>query len=267
MRWTLIILTLMLTPVCAIAQPLPVDPQTELAYRMRVKQVSQFIQRFNNEDPDFHRLHDQLKGGIPSQAETVKYMTLPTLDAGLVRRFLDDVANQAPKWSYGQEGWYALAKCLVSFQGSTDTLNLSLRISPDVDQSYKWVISGAQADFLELEPPREQRFINPVSHETHFIDLYAVMKDRGNARAYIDPEFEGDDLTLLAQAINRGVLSYSGVFDLTFFFLQMDGWIVGIEDRNDLGAAGGWLIGYLEEADSAGKQAFKRQRLYLDRHQ
>lgn len=232
---------------------------------MRVKQVNQFINRFNNKDKEFSEFFDELKGRLPDRRDAVELLISSKIKPKLASDFLGVISDSTSSLiAFEDEDWFAHVTCLVDYQGKEDTLRLSLKIMPDKDNSFKWVISGASGDFLKLDTSSIIRFINPMSHETNFIDLLAVMRDKGNGLAYIEPSFEGDDLTLLVQAINRGNLAFAGVIDLEFFFLQINNWIIGIEDHNNLGAAGGWLISFLKQASDTDKSLFKQRHLYIN---
>ena len=257
------ILLVFLLPLPAAAQINPFSEQETMAYMLRVKQVSQFMARFNNDDDQFKSLFERQKGRQPERGESVRYLIPPVVAEELVSQFLHEIDNR-PLLSFADDQWYAKVTSIVKNGSAMDTLLLSLKVVSARNNSFKWVITGAQANFLALEGQGDEKFINPMSHEINFVDLYAVMRERDNAETFIDPSFEGDDLTLLIQSIERGELEFGGVIDLDFFFLQIDDWILGIEDFNNLGSGGGWLISRLIPASEADKEAFKRHSLYIN---
>ena len=247
----------------AVAQD-AIDPQTLLEFQIRVKQVSQFFDRFNNTDEEFIQLYTDAKEEAPSRSDAVRYLLAPGVTNAPARQFLEAVAEgDIETIAYRDKNWYAHALAHVNYKGTPDTLWLSFQIVQEIDESFKWVITGARANFLSLSRSVGTRFINPMSHEINFIDLYTVMDDHGHAVDYVAPSFDGDDLTLLIDAINEGHLVFAGIGHLRFFFLQLEGWIIGIDKYNTLGAAGGWLIDVLLPVRAEEKEAFKRNQLYI----
>ena len=253
-------------PISSVNAQLPViDDQLELTFRFRVKQVNQFISRFNNKDQEFIDLHKEFRGIPPGRAEAIRRVIAPYVNAQLGDEFVKAVTTDSLSvLTLYDDNWYAHATGIVKYKGQEDTLKLSLRLYRDAENTFRWVIGGARADFLSIRREENGVFINPSSHETNFIGLKKVFAKGGNGSAFFDPNFEGDDLTLLSYAMAGKEIEFLGVIQLEFYFLQLPGWTFRITDHNGLYRGGGWLISDLEHMNDEEKKDFKRDHLYLN---
>lgn len=273
MRWPIVLLIFFAsTTQGAAAQALPSPPDEGFTrrFQLRVKQLDQFIDRFNNADEELHRLYrsESVRQQDPAREAVLRTLAAPQLDAQRVERFIQHVSGAPPHGpvylSQRDPDWYAEAFCEVTYRGQTERLELVLRKEIDPARGSRWVVAGAQADFLNLSYRDSTRLINPMSHATNFTDLYRAFEDHGNALVYAPHGYKPDKLSVLLHLMDRGELVFHGVQRLSFHFLQIDGWVVRVEELNASDHPGGWVISDLVETKPEEKDAYRRQVLHLN---
>ena len=210
-------------------------------------------------------LYEEQRNFSPSQEASVFFLFSPYLENDYKSDFLNYIKNDTSvRLNFTDDNWFALAQATVIHQNEEKLIQLSLKAKTDSANASRWVITGARAPFLNVSHQNNNTFIPSTSNELNFIDLYKVFQDKGNAFSYSDDTFHGDSLTLLLQSINRGEMEFKGVFELKFYFLQLDGWLVEVENHNHLGLSGGWMISSLQKADMAQKEKFISNSLFIN---
>ena len=244
------------------------DAGLTLTFQLRVKQLSQFIERFNDGDAEFPMLYLAYAGRLPEREEVLASLAGPALDPAMMERFIDYVMGDTmhpPRYlDYYGDDWYARAFCRVTYQGRQYPLTLMLKKIWHPRRGSEWVIVQSRAEFLTLTRSDTTKFLNPLSHATYFLDLYRAFDDHGNARSYVPASYNVDALSILLYLIDRGEIAFDGVTHLDFHFLQLDGWILRIEEETDAGLAGGWLIADLLEVTTEQKNAYQRDILFIE---
>ncbi len=267
---------------------------------LHVKQLSQFFRRFNlqedlygnplvsTDSTQYHQnfMKDLLKRGwidretlqLPNEQQLIiqrKLLIYSLFDwsgtdafgVPLVNDFIELVANEnCPiKISAFDTDWYAELNCQVVYKGEEKDLQLVMKKEVYPDQSSKWVMMSAYADFLTAYTPSKKidKYIDPVSHETNFISLKRVFSNPAYLTNYRADDYKPDHLTILFELIRSAELQYNYVKQLKFHFLQIPGWVFTVERIEDSNRISGWLISNLIRSNHQYKHLYRKNNLHL----
>ncbi len=234
-------------------------------FAYKVKQIDEFLERFNNEST---LIKDYISDryGYPEVSREELLISLfdlknPHLQKEEVERFIkvvNDSLNPVTL-NFFDEDWYARVKCSVVYEEKVRDLILLLQIQKEDNGASKWVVNNVYADFLNTpEGNNPNAFLNPVSHATDFMGLNRAFEDPENLKAYLSSAFRDDQLSKFAMEMQNNNISFRQVEHLSYHFFQVEGWIFSVENFRRQEKNSGWLISRLIQADSAGKEEFKQ---------
>ncbi|MGB3616606.1 MAG: hypothetical protein WBA12_00680 [Catalinimonas sp.] len=239
----------------------------------KVKQIDEFLERFNNEESTL--LNEQFQrtnaGRTPSRRQMLSAL-FNQADDGWdpvnVQRFLAQVDNddRPARLDFQDEDWYATADCNVLYAGEARKVQLTLKIEKQPDgRSLKWVIVGARGDFLLLPDQTDPTTsLTPYSHGTDFMNLGQALLDMDNVRNYLPNTFEASALTLFIYGVRTGQVKFTQVNRVRYHFLQVEDWVFTVEQFERSTQNSGWLISRLAPADNTGKNNYRRYVLHID---
>jgi len=251
------------------------DGFNEEFLKMRVKQLDEFVKRFNYEtDIEGNPIADRnnvqkRKGYIISLFDYELLINKSNDSLQKYNQFLDAVANpNAPVFlNYHDSNWYAVADCKVKLNGKLTKLRLVLQTEKDKKQNEHWVIRSVRADFLSLQPKKvdDSKFISPVSHELNFMDLHKITtEERANIVHYAPEDFQVDERNVFFYLIKTGQLQIEHVERIVYHFLQVPGFIFTVQhierDSNNVG----WLTSNLMPQTLTQKKTYKSSVLSLN---
>jgi hypothetical protein len=253
---------LLAAPVFLMAQDYDKEYQTVFVWE--VKQIDEFIERFNNNDKTLIR--EYYKKNDPTMVFTREQMIKSLFNAddktwnfNELTNFIDQVNDkERPQYlSFFGNNWYARIKCAVIYKGKPKVITLILKVQNQSNGSSKWIITGADAAFLRLPEIKQHLLkipnphdttisLNPVSNATEFLNIDLVSRDRNNIKNYfLNTENYKDDLSLVENEILNGHLTISKSITVTYDFKQIPGWEIIIEQYNRQTKNSGWLISKL----------------------
>ena len=179
--------------------------------------------------------------------------------------FINFVTNEyQPVYiSFYDPDWYAEVDCLITYDGKVSDLKLIMKIQINENGGAKWVISGAQADFLQLPEPERRTSIKPSNHNLYFSSLRRVLSDTKNLKNYVVTGYDGDMLTILFTELLSEKIQLKKVKSIKFHFLQLYGWVMVVENIYRDNVNSGWLINSLIKADNWEKRYYKKSKLFL----
>lgn len=241
----------------------------------KVKQIDEFIDRFNNAEATPIRKYVQENYSIDSISHETLLVSLfdqedTTWNETEVVAFVEDVARLssaqlAPMIDFYDGGWYAELDCTGQYQGKkvTFTMVLSLEVLRR-GLGAKWVINGVSADFLGLSYDTDYRqTLNPASHDTDFMNLIVALQDTVNFRNYLSNSAQPSQLLLFFNELCEGKLAFNHVNNITYHFMQIDNWIFKVRDFNRDTDNSGWLISELIRVTDTQKLQYQEKMLYL----
>jgi hypothetical protein len=252
-----------------VAQSLSIGE--ELLFAFEVKQIDEFIERFNNEETlikEYIRRADP--GAVISRTDMLKSLINQydsTWNLSLINQFIYHVNDrEKPVYLHFLDPeWYAEVKCSVRYMNKDQKVTLLLKIERGLDQSSKWVILLATADFLTLPQNSDNAsFLNPVSQGTDFLALDKAMADKKNLRNFLPAGYKEDQLSIFLDHWKNGRIALRQVDKITYHFLQVNGWIFTVENFKRQSRNGGWLISAICKADEVQKNEYKTGVLHLN---
>ena len=242
-------------------------------FAVQVKQVDEFIERFNGDTTTL--LYEYTQKHFPDEQLDRKSM-IGTLfnkerrdwDREKIRQFLNKVSQPAAPiyLSYYDDDWYAVIDCNVRYEGKIERAYITLAVQKGKDYSAKWVTRGVHANFLQLlGEDSEENFLNPVSHGTDFINLKQMFKsDKRYLRSYLYKDFSSGGLPLFINELIEGKIEFEGINSISYHFLQIDDWVFIVSKYLRESANSGWLISDLQPLSKIQKEQYKERILHLD---
>jgi hypothetical protein len=248
--------------------------QTSTSYQevfaFEVKQIDEFFERFNNQQTLIKNyIAERDHYTEVNREELIKNLFnghSTTIRVGEVYKFIESVNNpqQPVVLSFYDDEWFARVKCSVLYQQKKRELVLVLRVQKEKDGASKWVIHGVDADFFATPDARDPKAsLNPISHGTDFLGLSKAFTDTENIKSYLPADYQEDQLSKLILELQNKRLSFVQVENISYHLLQINGWIVEVENFQRPEKNSGWLISKLIQADSKAKENYKQQILKL----
>lgn len=230
---------------CATAQIegfLNTDP---IDYRLKVKQLDEFMRRFNQQDiPDIVKHEDEQTQAIRAMTAVFDFQVFKKRPEE-VREFVMTMLDNNVKIAYTDSNWVAIAHCNAVYKGKATVLTLELATEKVKDFIYKWVITDAYGDVLNLEPLKRNPglAISPVENEVNFISLKHITSVEGqNIMNYKGRNPKLDTLSVFFALVNSGQLKIENVQQLEykFFIDPFYEFTVSYFHRDAMNS--GWLI-------------------------
>ncbi|MBN2214159.1 MAG: hypothetical protein JW723_07935 [Bacteroidales bacterium] len=239
-------------------------------YLIKVKQLSEFIDRFNFQK-DF--LNQDIGPEFESVITRNEYIRLlfddedKRLDPGvedksyqnLIESFIYKVCTDTFYIDPLSEQIYAELTCQVSINGKNKELDLLLK--RETDNGLKWAVISVYPD-LKSEPgfntdKQEDKnlkdspgsYIPPLSNETNFIDLKILLNDHENLNHLSSRDYVEENVLGFYNMIRRGALKYQHVKSLHYYLLDIPDWMMVVDNFKRNTDNSGWLISNLASKD------------------
>lgn len=213
-------------------------------YKIKVKQLDEFMQRFNLHDsPEMFQNKDTLVQKMYCLTALFDFNIIKTRQKE-VRDFVTSIINNDTKISYTDTTWCAKAECNAVYKGKNVTVTLELVTEHVKDYIYKWVIKGASGGVLNL-PSKKQNdgmIISPVDNEVNFISLkHITTTEAQNILNYKSKNEKMDSLSVFFALVHSGVLSIVNVQQLEYVF-NVEGYQFTVHNFVRDAMNSGWLI-------------------------
>jgi hypothetical protein len=243
-----------------------------------VKQLDQFIARFNLSENIYgdkypQEIIDSSQMHISSRVN-VRKKVLKSLfnyennknDTVLIKSFIKDVSENSKEISFDNGNWFAIVNTTVKFDGIEKNAQIILQIEKNSKQEFKWVIRGVQANFLDNNTKITADFINPMNHETYFIDLKKIFENKNSIKQYAYKDFNPDELSIFLYLISQNKIQLKHIYSISYHFLQIDNYIFTIDFFNRSSFNSGWLISNLMEANADQKKQYLKNVLKVSEY-
>lgn len=245
----------------------------EQNYLLEVKQVDEFIERFNfdRNTPVIRYLNEHFPGQMLSRKELVLSLFnygRHHWDTTMVRAFVNRVTEtKDPVYlDFYDDDWYAELKCDVMYRNVPRKATLIMQIQRDDQGGASWVVRAVKANFLDELPDagsEDQVALNPMSHGTDFMGLRRVLSDPDNLRDIVFSGFVPESMSLFMHELRNGNLVFRQVNDISYHFLQVPGWTFCLRRHLRPTHNSGWLIDELQRASEPEKAIYRRETLNL----
>lgn len=231
-------------------------------YLIKVKQLSEFIDRFNFQK-DF--LNKDIGPEFKSIITRSDYIRLlfnnednrldPVFDDDtyqiLVDMFLHEVCADSVYIDRYSEKIYAELTCLVNIRGKDEYIDLLLRQESNhglkwaiisVDQNFNTKIESQQYKPQDKDTGGLQSHIPPLSNEINFMDLKALFYDHNNLHNLSADDCVKEKMMGFYDMIRNGSLQYQHVKSIHYHILDIPDWIIVITNFQRDTDNSGWLI-------------------------
>ena len=249
-------------------------------FLLEVKQLDQFIKRFNNEE-DILTGNEKTAEEITANRKDFKgfqlerkkiLMSLFNLgDSSLfnktTREFVNFIGNDTDliTISYYDPDWYAAVNCTMNYKGKNFPVILTMKNEGSYKSGFKWIIESASPDFFKSTSSHKDstKSIGPMNHELGFMGLFNVFNDAKNITEYTSKNFIPDNFSVFLFLVKSGEIKYVQVNSVKYHFLQLKNWIFTVEyfNRNDNNS--GWLISSLFKVSDSEKMNYRKKNLSL----
>ncbi len=240
--------------------------------KIRVKQLSEFMSRFNYEN-DFNGQKvdtfniETRKKYILSLFDNKMFEESPCDSLlELVKKFITSVCQKEQFLKFTDHNWYSVAKCKANYKGEDKDLAIILKPEKVKEFEYKWVIFSVKAEFLTLNPQKENPglMISPVDNELNFMDLHDVLKRNSTSVInYAKKDYKVDALTVLFSFIKSEQLKISPIEKVKYHFLQIPNWAFTVEHFEREEGNVGWLISSIRKMNDSQKANYKKKVLNI----
>ncbi len=251
-------------------------------FAWQVKQIDEFMDRFNNADYTPIRQYMKEQYAMEEVSRTEVLRSLFNLEKKAwkkedVVQFLSEVADSLPPpyLDFYDRDWYAELRCQgVQHQ---EKVFFTLVLSIELDEKtggLRWTINSVAGDFLPKADTMALAFamdetydvsktLQPTSYGTDFMNLVDALRDTAHLESYVVSHEVDQPLTAFLNQLYRRELTFRQVDHIVYHFLQMDRWIFQVQDFNRATTNSGWLINTLMPATEEEKDAYRKHVLHL----
>ena len=250
-------------------------------FAWQVKQIDEFMDRFNNSDytPIRRYLKQEYNIDEVSRLDLVRSlfnMEKQDWDQEQVVQFLNHVNDTVPPpfLDFYDRDWFAELACSGEYQ--QEQVDFTLILSLQVDEQTKasrWIINSVQSDFLPSDSSDlafgvdstydASKTLNPASFGTDFMALVDALKDTANLEGYVVPKNINRPLVAFMNLLHQRDLIFKQVNHITYHFLQIDNWIFQVQDFHRESTNSGWLINSLIAVTEEEKYKYRKKVLHL----
>jgi len=243
--------------------------QDDENFAFQVKLVDEFIERFNNTDSTLIKKYLKeeynLEVGRHDLIVSLFNFTDKEWDKALISNFLSDVleTSQPPYLSFYDQDWYAKVVCLADYRAKPVSFELVLSVQHDqASSTVNWAIRSLNSEDLGLCGNFDfSKLLPPNAHGNHFLELRRVF---ANPEKYYDTtQADSNLMNKLLGLAQQKELDFQGVKDVSYHFLQIDEWILEVEEFERNEENSGWLINELFKANASEKEKYLLNQLYI----
>lgn len=232
------------------------DPIEFRMFKYQVKQIDEFMQRFNGRI-DVFELKDSITmhRNLASLIDYDYYLD----NESTCNDFINKIVSDSIKLSFYSDNWAALADCEVkmkqigsNFKNNTVSASvkkgkvlLALKTEQVEGAIYKWVITDAFGDVLSLSPKKQNKGlkISPVDNEMNFMSLnHITTEEKSNIVNYVVKNHKVSCLDTFLCLVYYGLLNIEIVTSITYYFDSISGYSFEVKYFNRDTSNAGWLI-------------------------
>jgi len=242
-----------------------------------VKQIDEFFERFNDDSSSFIRkeyesYHKKFNLSREQLIRSLFNYESHTWDSTVISDFLGGIlhVNTPLLLDFYSNDWFAEANCKFEYAGAVIEIPVILRIEADARKRSKWMIAAIKHNSIKQEVQvtlaadgaKKNKFINPASHASNFIELARAFEDKEHLSDYFeDGFFKRANAIGFYNALLKNQIRFIGVKDIKYHYLQVDGWIFTVENFQRKALNSGWLINQLKNVTEAEKKVYRKNLL------
>jgi hypothetical protein len=241
------------------------EKEYEKLYAWEVKQVDEFIERFNNDST----LIKQYTKKNDAKAQLTREKLIKSLfnaegknwNFVEINSFIKTVndPHQPLKLKLSGDNLNAKLLCSIKYKHKPETATLILKLEDLPNGSSKWVITDVEAAFLKPDsidikqkkpaiPLSNNSGISfiPTSHNVDFMNIDVISKDKKNiANYFVVPAKQSAALKAFVSYCYDNTVEVKNVSQITYTINQIKGWTMEVQQFTRETKNCGWLISKL----------------------
>ena len=244
------------------------EKEFKVYFAWEVKQLDEFIERFNDDEFTFIKGYIKKTEGITNMSREVMIKKLfntgrTNWNYNEISTFIKQVNDkESPQFLDSEKGeWFANVRCITEFNGKPMNVLLKLKLKSLVNGGAKWVIedvsslqdSGIFGNSHEdnnavkcPSPVNPEISLNPMSHAIDFMNIDLVTNKPDNIGNFVDTtSHKNKNLNLFIDACLKKQLKVLRAMSITYDFYQIKGWRIEVKQFNRQSKNSGWLISRL----------------------
>lgn len=212
-------------------------------FYFQVKHIEDFMSRFNGETNvmDSTQIEGWRYKNLLFLFDEQTYYANEALADTLIHRQL----NSACRLDYTASNWSAVAECNVLYKKAKKTVLLTLQTEKVEDYIYKWVITDAQGEILDLKPEKRNPGlrISPTDNEVDFISLkHITSAEAVNILNFAKKDYMPESLSVFYSLVYTKQLQIESIQSVTYHFYNIHGMDLEVKRHLEDKAHSGWLI-------------------------
>ncbi len=237
------------------------DKSINSEFEAQVKSLDEFRMRFNGKESK-----PGIKEDENSRRDNIISLFNFSMDKGgqtqeqlrkQMNAFVDSVLVNNVEFQISDAGLWAECLCRMKYKGEGVSLTLIMHSESYKKDMFRWAISGVQGLNKVGIIERNIYPISPVEHEIHFMGLQDMFNENStHAFGYRSKDAKIDDLSVFLTLIYTGQLKFDIVERQIFYYADIPGYIITIEEIVRRGHNSGWLITSFKEMSSKEKQKY-----------
>jgi hypothetical protein len=242
-----------------------------------VKQYDEFIERFNfdSKTPLIKHLQKECpdcplkRSDILLSLFNVEKVWNTTMVDSFVKNMTGGIGQEL---NFKDGDWFIELSCVFDYNGRDlrGYLYLESHYFEQHDAS-RWEIVGVKIPGLPMRNDLRQeapssnwsKIISPTNNETRFAGLARTLKDKKHLANYFTRRTWRPELINFFHALKSGKLCLESVTNMQYHLLQLDNWIVTLQDFSRNLRNSGLLIADIKPATRPEKLAYLRERLRI----
>lgn len=194
-------------------------------FRYRVKQMDEFMKRFNGMESIPLALEDSLirRTNMLYLFDSELFLNTPDSMKNAAFEFIEAAVKDSISLHYTDSTWTAEVLCHCHYKGKEEKITLLLKPERVEVYVYRWVIVGAKGKILDLEPLKRNHGldIQPDNHEVGFIDLSKIAAiGNENILNYSEKNYLPDALSVFYALIYSGQFTLDVVEKRSFIYCK-----------------------------------------------
>lgn len=228
-------------------------------FRAEVKSLEDFMSRFNGKESkpgikdDENSRRNNLINLFNYQMDKGK--TNREIFTNRVNELVDSILINNIEFKLSNAGLLVECVCRMKYQSKEKNLTLIFQNEEYKEDRYRWAIVGVRG-LKELGLFDFERYyaISPVEHEVHFMGLDNYLNvNPTHAFGYRGLGCKIDPLSVFLTLVRTNKVSFELVERQTFYYFDIPGYIITIDEYSRRGTNSGWLISSFDKVSHAEK--------------
>lgn len=238
-----IILVLVTSLFVANAMGQAITFQVPDFFKMRIKSIDEFRERFNREKlPPFL---DSTDADLAYKQVVACFYRDSVIDrANEVVEFAYKMVDNNVLLSYGDSDYYCELYCNAHYKGKKTPIIIRMSVEQDNRGYFYWVISEAEGEILRLIPEKTSPYmrLSPIDNLQDFSELQEVLHSTpADISNYVRRSFSVDQTSVFLSMVNSRLLKYDEIKDMIYVF-HKGGYEFKVKFFNKETNNNGWLI-------------------------